>query len=71
MGEEKHDVVMLKVSISNCNISLSSVYCVCLRGSIFIVLYLYLSYSHISSWLNDCLWSSSGNLYNMCVLYCF
>jgi hypothetical protein len=71
IGEEKYDVVMLKVSISSCRISLGIVYCVCFRGSVFGILYLYLSYSHINSCLNDCLWSSSGYLCCMCLLYCF
>jgi hypothetical protein len=62
---------MLKVSIGSCRISLGIMYCVCFRGSVFGVLYLYLSYSHISSCSNDSLWGSSGYLYCMWVLYCF
>lgn len=62
---------MLKVSINSCRILSSIVYCVCFRRSVFGFLYLYLSYSHISSCSNDCLWGSSGCLFCMCVLYCF
>jgi hypothetical protein len=71
MGEEKHYVVMLEESISSCRISLCIVYCVCFKGSIFGVLYLYISYSHISSCSNDCLWDSSGYVCCICLLYVF
>jgi hypothetical protein len=71
MDEEKYDVVTLKFSINSFSISLGIVSYVYLRGSVFGVLYLYLSYSHISSCSNDCLWGSSRNLCCMCVLCCF
>ena len=55
IGEEKQEVVILNVSMSKSRISSGSMYCDFLRGFVFGIQYLYLSYSHIISIVKGCL----------------
>jgi hypothetical protein len=70
-GEEKYEVVILNVSMSRSRNFGGSVYCDFLRGFVFGILYLYLSYSHMISVVKDCLRGSSWCCVSRLVLYCF
>jgi hypothetical protein len=52
-GEEKYEVLILNNVMIWSRISVGSVYCDFLRGSVFGIRYLYLSYSHATSVSND------------------
>jgi hypothetical protein len=62
--------VILNVSISRSSISGGSVYCDFLRGFVLGMRYLYLSYSHMSSVVKDCLGGSSWCCVSRLLLYC-
>jgi hypothetical protein len=63
--------VILNVSMSRSSISNGSVYCDLLRGFVFGIQYLYLSYSHMISVVKDCLGGSSWCCISRLMLYCF
>jgi hypothetical protein len=63
--------VILNVSMSRSSISNGSVYYDLLRGFVFGIRYLYLSYSHMISVVKDCLGGSNWCCISRLMLYCF
>jgi hypothetical protein len=63
--------VILNVSMSRSRISDGSVYCDFLRGFVFGIRYLYLSYSHMIFVVKGCLGGSSWCCVSRLMLYCF
>jgi hypothetical protein len=63
--------VILNVVIIWSNISVGSVYCDFLRGFVFGIRYLYLSYNHMISMVKGCLGGSNWGCVLRLLLYCF
>jgi hypothetical protein len=61
----------LNVSMGRSSISNGSVYCDFLRGFVFGIRYLYLSYNHMISVVKGCFGGSSWCCVSRLVLYCF